>query len=83
LHEQGCHPEAGKTEIAHFAGRVTPTGRDLCNKADIARVQVPVITLELGREAALAVVCVARAGNGSQRAGLAAGVPRGDDARTT
>jgi hypothetical protein len=21
LHEQGCHPEAGKTEIAHFAGR--------------------------------------------------------------
>jgi hypothetical protein len=21
LHEQGCYPEAGKTEIAHFAGR--------------------------------------------------------------
>src|SRR6185437_11952064 len=47
------------------------------HKADIARVQVPVITLELGREAALAVVCIARAGNGSLRAGLAAGVPRG------
>jgi hypothetical protein len=46
------------------------------NKADIARVQVPVIMLELGREAALAVVCIAHAGNGSLRVGLAAGVSR-------
>jgi hypothetical protein len=33
-----------------------------------------VVTLGLGREAALAVVCIADAGNGSLRTGLAAGV---------
>jgi hypothetical protein len=44
---------------------------------------VLVITLESGREAALAVVCVAHAGNGSLRTGLAAGVPGRDEARAT
>ena len=46
-------------------------------------IQVPVITLESGREAALAVVCIAHAGNGSLRTGLAAGIPGRDEARAT
>jgi len=53
---------------------VTPADGHASHQADIARAQVPVIMLESGREAALAVVCIAYAGSGSLRAGLAAGV---------